>query len=72
MERWVKSEAFANAIQGTLSTIAAGIMLGTSANPDSLEGQSCGISAATQTATGVNTSAICTMQVRHMEDDNLL
>jgi len=64
MERWVKYEGFATAVQTTLSTIAAGIMLGTSADTNSLEFQSCNAPDGTQTAFNVNTGGICLMQVQ--------
>src|ERR1700716_3183822 len=68
VERWVSYEGyfsgFAGAIQTTLSTIAAGVTLGTSANPDSLNSQTCSAAADAKAPAfpQVNLNGICLMQ----------
>lgn len=59
LEKWLTHEGLANIIQTTLCTIASGIMLGTSSNSNSIEGQAC--QGAQQNASGMNT--ICELQV---------
>jgi hypothetical protein len=69
VERWVNYESFTSTIQTTLSTVAAGVTLGTAVNADSLNAQTCGASAdATQQAfPQVNLGGICLMQVHHFD-----
>jgi hypothetical protein len=72
VERWTNYQnyvsGFATAVQTTLSIIAAGITLGTSANPNSLYGQTCGAGGdANQLAfPQVNLAGICIMQVHNL------
>jgi hypothetical protein len=67
VERWVSYDGFATAVQTTLSTIAAGVTLGTAVNPDSLNSQTCSAAAdAKQPAfPQVNLGHICVMQVQY-------
>ena len=57
---------FAEALQTTLSTIAAGVTLGTSANPDSLNNQTCSSAADAKAPSfpQINLGSICIAQVR--------
>ena len=51
---------WAGAIKHSLTALATAVMLGTAANPDSLEGQTCSNSP----PTGINAVHFCFMQVQ--------
>jgi hypothetical protein len=60
-KRLATHSALAGVIQSTLSALATGIMLGTAADPKSLESQAC----ANQAPAGVGGNTVCFLQVHY-------
>jgi len=61
---------FADVLQNTLSTIAAGVTMGTSANPASLNNQTCsaGADAKAPSFPQINLDNICIAQVNYVSN----